>query len=137
VVIPKDSVFLGEAAVVKSVDRINVRFDLLIFPDGHEVRVKALALAEDSAAGIPGDVDKHTDRKVLKAIGETLLAGASLFAGGRSTSTDPFSLQDQMRLNLTQNLTNQAAQDLRSTKIEKSITVEAYTPIQVILLDAI
>ncbi|HOW59113.1 MAG TPA: TrbI/VirB10 family protein [Candidatus Izemoplasmatales bacterium] len=135
IVIPKDSRFLGNAAVLKSVDRINVRFDLLIFPDGREIRIRALALSEDGSAGIRGKVDKHTDKKVLKAVGESLIAGVSLFAGGRQT--DPYSLEDQMRLNLTQNLSNEAARDLRSSKIDTSVTVEAYTPIQVILLEAV
>lgn len=135
VVIPKDSEFLGEAAVIKSLDRINVRFDLLIFPDGREIRVRALALSEDGSAGIKGKVDKHTDQKVLKAIGETMLAGASLFAGGRQT--EPYSLENQMQVNLARNLTDEAARDLRSTKIEKSVTVEAYTPIKVMLLEAV
>lgn len=134
-VIPKNSEFLGEAQVLKSVDRINVRFERLIFPDGREVRVRALALSEDGSAGIRGRVDKHTDRRVLKAVGETLLAGTSLFVGG--SRSDPYSLEDQMRSNLAQNLTNEAARDLRATRIEKSVTVEAYTPIQVMLLEAV
>ncbi len=135
VVIPKDSRFLGEASVLKSLDRINVNFDLLIFPDGEERRIRAMALAEDGSSGILGKVEKHGDVKVLKAIGETLLGGTALFVGARSR--DPFNLEDELRLNLTQNLTNQAAQDLRSVRVEKSITVEADTPIQVILLEAI
>lgn len=135
VVIPKDSEFLGQAAVLKTVDRINVSFDLLIFPDGREIRVRALALSEDGSAGIRGKVDKQTDRKVLKAVGETLLAGASLFVGGRQT--EPYSLENQMQLNLARNLTDEASRDLRSTKIEKSVTVEAYTPVQVMLLEAV
>jgi type IV secretory pathway VirB10-like protein len=135
VVIPKNAQFLGQADVIKSVDRINVRFDLLVLPDGRELKLRALALSEDGSAGIKGRVDKHTDRKVLKAIGETLLAGASLFAGARQS--DPYSLEDQMRMNLTQNLTTEASRDLRSTKIETSITVEAGTAIQVILLEAV
>lgn len=134
VVIPKDSRFLGEASVLKSLDRINVGFDLLIFPDGRQIRVRAMALSEDGSAGIKGKVAKHRDVKVLKAIGETLLGGASLFVGG--ARRDPYSLEDQMRLNLAQNLTNQAAQDLRSVRVDSSITVEVYTPIQVILLEA-
>jgi hypothetical protein len=134
VVIPKDSKFLGEANVLKSVDRINVRFDLLIFPDGREMRVRAMALSEDGSAGIAGKVEKHGDVKVLKAIGETLLAGASLFVGG--TQTNPISLEDEVRLNLARNLTNQAEQDLRAVKVEKSVTVDSYVPILIILLEA-
>ncbi len=135
VVIPKGARFLGEADVVKSLDRINVSFDLLILPDGREVRVRALALSEDGAAGIQGDVDRHTDRKVLKAIGESVLSVGSLFLGGRGR--DPYSLEDQLRLNVSQNLHDEARQNLREARVEKSITVESYTPIQVILLEAI
>ena len=80
-------------------------------------------------------MEKHRDVKALKAIGETLLGGASLFVG--SGRRDPYNLEDQLRVNLAQNLTNQASQDLRSVKTEQSITVEAYTPIQVIILEAI
>ncbi len=135
VVIPKSSRFLGEVNVLKSVDRVNVRFDLLILPDGRELRIRAIALSEDGSSGIKGKVDKHTDTKVLKAIGETLLAGASLFVGGRSQ--DPYNLEDQLRVNLADNLTNQASQDLRSVKVDKSITVESGINIQVMLLEAI
>jgi type IV secretory pathway VirB10-like protein len=134
-IIPKGSKFLGEANVLKSLDRINVSFDLLILPDGSELRVRAMALAEDGASGIRGKVDKHGDTKILKAIGETLLGGASLFVGG--TRSDPYSLNDQLRTNLAQNLTNQAAQDLRDVRVDKSVTVEASTPVQVMILEAI
>jgi hypothetical protein len=135
VVIPKDSRILGEASVLKSLDRINVTFDILIFPDGREMRIRGMALSEDGSNGIKGRVEKHRDVKVLKAIGETLLGGASLFVG--NTRRDPFSLEDQIRLNAAQNLTNQATQDLRSIRVNQSITVEAYTAVQVILLEAI
>jgi type IV secretory pathway VirB10-like protein len=137
VVIPKDSRFLGEASVLKSLDRINVNFELLIFPDGHEMHIRAMALSEDGSSGIKGKVEKHRDVKTLKAVGETLLGGVSLFARTGSSNSGAYSLEDQLRLNLAQNLTTQAAQDLRSVKTEQSVTVEAYTPIQVILLEAI
>lgn len=135
IVIPKDSKFLGEAGVLKSLSRINVHFELLIFPDGTEHRVRAIALSEDGSAGIKGRVSKNTDMRVLKAVGETALAGVSLFAGG--INRDPYSLEDTLRLNLAQNLTGQARQDLRNVKVETSVTVDGFTPIQVILLDGI
>jgi type IV secretory pathway VirB10-like protein len=120
---------------VKSLDRINVRFDLLVLPDGREKRIQAIALSEDGAAGIKGKVDKHTDKKVLKAIGESVLSVGTLFLGGRSE--DPFSLEDQLRLNVAQNLSDEARRDLREVKVEKSVTVEAYQPIYVLLLEAV
>lgn len=133
VVIPKGTQFLGEASIVKSIDRINVRFDTLIFPDGKELKVRAMVLSPDGAGGIKGKVQKHRDIKALKAVGETLLGGVSLFSGG--VRGGAFSMEDQLRLNLTQNLTNQAAQDLRSVRVDESITAEAYTPIDVMILE--
>lgn len=133
IVIPKNSRFLGEADVLKSLDRINVRFRLLVFPDGTELKARAMALSCDGSSGIKGRVSKHRDMRVFKAIGETMLAGASLFAGG--LSSEAFSLEDELRLNLAQGLTNEARQDLRNVNVDTSITVEGYTPVQVLLLE--
>ena len=134
-VIPKGSKFLGEANVLKSLDRINVRFQLLVLPDGREIRVNALALSEDGAAGIKGKVEKHTDKKIVKALGESVLSMGALFLGGRSQ--DPFSMQNQMELNLAQNLSDEARRNLRNVNVEKSVTVEASKPIFVFLLEAV
>lgn len=135
VLIPEGSRFLGEAGVLKSLDRVNVRFDLLILPNGRELRVRAMALSEDGSGGIRGKVRNHRDMKILKAIGEGVLGGVSLFLGGRRQ--DPYSFDDQLRLNVAENLTDVAARDLRRVKVEKSVTVKAGIPIQVILLEAI
>lgn len=136
VVIPKDSKFLGEVAILKSLSRVNVHFDLLIFPDGREVKVRAIALSEDGSSGIKGRVNKHRDLRVLKALGETVLAGASVFGRG-GISRDPYSLEDRFRENAFENLTGMAREDLRSVRTDVSITVESFTPIQVILLEAV
>ncbi len=134
-VIPKGSKFLGEANVLKSLDRINVRFHLLVLPDGREIRVNALALSEDGAAGIKGKVEKQTDMKIVKAIGESVLSMGALFLGGRSQ--DPFSMQDQLELNVAQGLSDEARKNLRSVNVEKSVTAEASKPIFVFLLEAV
>jgi len=136
VVIPKGSKFVGEANVLKSLDRINVRFNLLVLPDGREIRVNAMALSEDGAAGIKGKTQKYTDMKVLKAIGESVLSVGSLFLG-RSSSTDAFNLEDQLRLNVAQNLSDDAQRSLQGVKIDKSVTVEGGKPVFVFLLEAI
>jgi len=135
VLLPKGTKFLGEASVVKSIDRINVNFDSLIFPDGRQLKVRAMALSPDGSGGIKGKVEKNRDIRVLKAIGEVALSGASLFVGG--LSSQPYSLEDQLRMNLTQNLAGQASQDLRSVRVEQSITVEASTPVDVMILESI
>ncbi len=135
VVIPKGTKFFGEASVLKSMDRINVSFRRLIFPDGRQINVQAMILSPDGSGGIKGKVQKHRDVKALKAIGETLLGGASLFVSG--ARRDPYSLEDQMRYNLAQNLTSQAAQDLREVRVDQSITAESGVPVDVMLLEAI
>lgn len=142
VLIPKGSRFIGEAEVIKTLDRINVTFRKLIFEHGsvvfkknEELRIMAIAQSPGGPGGIDGIVDKHTDKRVLKAIGKSLVAGASLFVGGKAQ--DPYALEDQLRFNLAQNLTDEAARDLRSVKIEKSITVKAFEPIEVLLLEAL
>ena len=136
VVIPKGAKFVGEASVLKSLDRINVRFHLLVMPDGREIRVNAMALSEDGAAGLKGKTQKYTDMKVLKALGESVLSVGSLFLG-RSSSTDAFNLEDQLRLNAAQNLSENAQSSLKGVKIEKSVTVEGGKPVFVFLLEAI
>jgi type IV secretory pathway VirB10-like protein len=136
VVIPKGSKFVGEANVLKSLDRINVRFHLLVMPDGRELRVNAMALSEDGAAGIKGKTQKYTDMKVLKAIGESVLSVGALFLG-RGSSTDAFNLEDQLRLNVAQNLSDDAQRSLQRVKIDKSVTVEGGKPVFVFLLEAI
>lgn len=135
VAIPKGSKFLGEANVLKSLDRINVRFHLLVLPDGREIRVNALALSEDGAAGIKGKVEKHTDMKMAKALGESVLSMGALFLGGRSQ--DPFNMQNQLELNVAQNLSDEARRNLRNVNVEKSVTAEASKPIFVFLLEAV
>lgn len=135
VVIPKNSKFLGEVDIIKSIDRVNIRFDRLIFPDGREIQVRAMALSEDGSGGLKGKVEKHRDRKFFKAIVETAIGTASLLGGSRRG--EPYSLEDQARSNLFENLTRDAQGEVRNMRIETSITVERDVPISVLLLEAV
>ncbi len=135
VVVPKGTKMLGQAGLLKSVDRVNVNFDQMVLPDGRVIKVQAIALSDDGSAGLRGKVRKHQDRKIFKVIGETALSGIGLFMGARQA--DPFSLQDQMAMNFAENMGNQAGRDLKSMKVETSVTVESRTPVQVLLLRGI
>ena len=132
--IPKGTQFIGDAGIVKSRDRVNVKFSVMVLPDGREMPVKAMALGLDGSGGIQGDVDKQYDRSMLKAAGETVLAGAALVLGTRDRAV---TLEDELRLNAARNLTDDAQEALSRVRIEESITVEAYTPILILLLEAI
>ena len=73
--------------------------------------------------------------KMVKVLGESVLSMGALFLGGRSQ--DPFSMQDQLELNVAQNLSDEARRNLRGVNVEKSVTVEALKPIFVFLLEAV
>ncbi len=134
VIIPKGTQFIGDAAVLKSQDRINVRFLTMVLPDGKEKRVSAMALSLDGSGGIKGKVDKQTDKSIFKALGETVLAGSAVVLG---THDRALSLQDEFRLNTARNLSDDARGALNNVKVEESITVEAYTPVLVLFLESI
>ncbi len=134
-VIPKGTQFIGEAGIVQSRDRVNIRFSIMVMPGGKESRIKAMALSLDGSGGIKGKVDKQYDRSILKATGEMLLSGASLVLGTRRGG--PVSLEDELRMNASRNLADDAQGALNNVRIEKSISVEAYTPILILLLDKV
>ncbi len=132
--IPKGTQFIGEASVIKSRDRVNIRFSTMVFPDGEEHRIRAMALSLDGSGGIAGKVDRDFDKSLLKATGETILAGASLVVGARDRA---ITLEDELRLNTARNLTEDAEDALRQVKVEKSITIESHTPILILFLESI
>lgn len=132
--IPKGTQFIGEAGIVQSRDRVNIRFSTMVFPDGREMKIRAMALGLDGSGGIKGKVDKQMDKSILKAAGETVLAGAALALGTRN---EPLSLTDELRLNASRNLTDDAQNALSEVKVEKSITVDAYTPLQILFLEPV
>ena len=134
VVIPKGTQFIGDAGVLKSQDRINVRFSAMVLPDGKEKKVSAMALSLDGSGGIKGKVDKQTDKSIFKALGETVLAGSAVIFGRNDRA---LSLQDELRLNASRNLSEDARGALNDIKVEESITVQAYTPILVLFLEAL
>jgi len=133
VIIPKGTQFIGEAAIVKSRDRVNVQFSAMVMPDGRESRVRAMALSLDGSGGVKGKVDKQLDKSVLKAAGEIILGGAALVVG---TSNRAMTLEDELRLNAARNLTDDARGALSQVRPEESIRVEAYTPILVLALES-
>lgn len=132
--IPKGTQFIGEAGIVQSRDRVNIRFSTMVFPNGREMKIHAMALGLDGSGGIRGRVDKQTDKSILKVAGEIGLAGAALVLG---THNEPLSLTDELRLNASRNLTDDAQNALSEVKVEKSITVDAYTPLQILFLESI
>jgi len=63
-----------------------------------------------------------------------VLAGAAMVLGTRDRA---LTLEDELRLNASRNLTDDAQEALNQVRIEESITVEAYTPILILFLESL
>lgn len=134
IIIPKGTQFIGDAGILKSHDRINVRFSVMVLPGGKEIKVNAMALSLDGSGGIKGKVDKQGGKSILKSIGETILAAGAVVLGTKDRAV---TLEDELRLNAARNLSDDARDGLNQVKIEESISTQAYTPIFVLFLDSL
>lgn len=66
VMIPRGTKFIGQCNVEKSIDRVNLIFTTMVFPNGQEIQFNGLALHTDGSGGIPGKV-KKTSKSLLPA----------------------------------------------------------------------
>jgi type IV secretory pathway VirB10-like protein len=132
IIIPKGTQFIGDAGILKSRDRINVRFSVMVLPGGKEIKVNAMALSLDGSGGIKGKVDKQGGKSILKSIGEMVLAAGTVVLGTKDRAV---TLEDELRLNAARNLSDDARDGLNQVKIEESISTQAYTPILILFLD--
>jgi hypothetical protein len=56
VILPRDSIFIGEAQVGKSNDRVIINFFQVITPDQKTIQLNGTALMEDGSLGLVGSV---------------------------------------------------------------------------------
>ena len=123
VVIPKGSRFIGTVHVLHSLDRVNIYFHTLVFPDGQEVQTLFLALSPDGAAGVKGKVEKHKDAVAAKVAMKSVLAAAQ--AGASVSPT----VEGSMTSGLAQEAS--ASLDTTNPKQLESISVEDRTPLKI------
>ncbi|MDD5688537.1 MAG: TrbI/VirB10 family protein [Elusimicrobia bacterium] len=81
VIIPKYTKLIGSCNIEKSVDRVNVVFHTIVFPDGQEIKFMGLALHTDGSGGIPGKVNKQKARLPAKILLSAAATGASVASG--------------------------------------------------------
>lgn len=81
VMIPKNTKIIGTCNIEKSVDRVNVIFHTIVFPDGQEIKFAGLALHTDGSGGIPGKVKKRKGRLPAKILLSAAATGASVASG--------------------------------------------------------
>jgi len=118
VMLPKNTKIIGSCSVDKSVDRINIVFDTIVFPDGEEISFRGLALATDGSGGVPGKVTKQKAKLPAKI----LLTAAATGASAATNSDVP--------AEMIKGISDDAQQEIAS-KQDYSISVKKDTGIQI------
>ncbi len=76
--IPRNSLLLGNATCSADNDKIFIRFNRIIFPDGKEYHVDAQALnSGDYSPGLVGNHHSNTDLRVASSLGLTMISSAT------------------------------------------------------------
>lgn len=112
VMIPKNTKIIGTSLIEKTLDRVNVHFHTMVFPDGQEIKLNAIALHTDGSGGVPGK-KKKCGKAMLPAT--ILLSAAATGAETVSSSSVP--------AEMIRGISEETKKDL-DQKIDYSITVE-------------
>lgn len=125
VVIPAKTRIIGSVAVVKSHDRVLVRFHTMVFPDGFEIKLTAMALSLDGSAGIVGKVEKHKDSAVANTVLRSIVAGTQVALDA--------SMVSPIASHAAQGVSQEAIQslDMAKQQVTASISVPAETGLRV------
>lgn len=76
--IPRDSILLGSASYSGKSDRVYVRFNRVIFPNGEEFKIDAQALSSaDYTPGLIGEVHSQSDMRMIGSLGLTMVSAAA------------------------------------------------------------
>ena len=122
VVLPAGTKLIGITSIIKSIDRVNVVFNTIVFPDGSEIKFTGLALHTDGSAGIPGKVKKQTASIPARVILEAAGAGATVLNPVVGAGV--------------KELSSAAKEELEKSQ-QYSITVKKDTPIQVYIVNRV
>jgi type IV secretion system protein VirB10 len=125
VVVPAETRVIGAVTVQKSHDRVLITFHTLVFPDGEEVRLPAIALALDGSAGLKGKVETHKDSAVANTVLRSVVSGtqAALNIAGISP------IASQAAQGVSQEALREL--DLERQQVTTSISVDAATGLRV------
>lgn len=125
VVVPAETRVIGAVTVQKSHDRVLITFHSLVFPDGEEVRLPAIALALDGSAGLKGKVETHKDSAVANTVLRSVVSGtqAALNIAGISP------IASQAAQGVSQEALREL--DLERQQVTTSISVDADTGLRV------
>ena len=120
VMLPRGTKIMGTASIIKSADRVNVKFHTIVFPDGEELQnFSGLALHTDGSAGLPGKVKRQRAALpasiILGAVGSVV--GAT--TGDRVVAEAAAGLADQTKQEITEKQTY-------SIEVKKDVALQVY-----------
>lgn len=124
-VIPAGTRVIGTVAIQKSHDRVLVNFHTVVFPEGDEVKLSAMALSLDGSAGLRGKVENHKDSAVANTVLRSVVSGTQ--AALDITGVSPIASQ------ATQGISQEALRelDMEKQQVTSSISVDSDTGLRI------
>jgi serine/threonine protein kinase len=130
-ILPRETVFIGEAVVLPTKDRVHIVFVKAILPDQTEIKLDGTALMEDGSSGLVGQVEWDKGRTPVVESGKNLLSLTSQAAvAGIEADSYSGKVGKTMLGGAVKNGSNVVKGDDRPLPI---ITIEPYTPMQIFL----
>jgi type IV secretory pathway VirB10-like protein len=123
--IPKGTKLIGSCNVVKSVDRVNITFNTMVFPNGQEIKFNGIALHNDGSGGVPGRVDKQKARLPAKVFLSAAATGASVAAPATSVPAE-----------MIKGIAEDVNQEMNE-KQDYSISIKKNTSIQICIINRV
>jgi type IV secretory pathway VirB10-like protein len=128
VLLPQKSIILGVAKAAKAVDRVQVVFDTIVTPEHKEISFRGIAMMPDGSQGLVGEVDLQKDKSTLAGVGAAL----STTSRAAISAADPTGFGAQLGANVADETLQNMDKDLNQAgRVDRIISVNAYTPIQI------
>jgi len=119
VMIPQGTLIVGDSSVLKTIDRVNVNFWTMVFPNGQEVNLSAIGLHVDGSGGIPGKAGKKKKAAIPAGI---LLRSAAQTASLAAPSVGT-QFMSEIATEAGQELKER---DIYSVEVKKGVEIKVY-----------
>ena len=121
-ILPKGSRLIGKAAPLSNTSRVQVLFSFVVFPNGKEFSIRALAVGEDNLGGLPGRMNYKVAQKGGNVLLKSLLgAGSSTLNAAGNGFGQVFA--GQMAANTGEHLNNAVALESQNNGISVAVAM--------------
>lgn len=122
VIFPKKTRLIGTADILKSDDRVNIRFLVAVLLNGREFEMSGMALSPDGTAGIKGVIKEYKDVRMMSSAVSGALAGV----GTAVTATMAGQSIAAGAIGGALSQGSQQAQEITNQKVDVSISVAPF-----------